>query len=606
MSEQTIGRYQILEKVGRGGMGILYRGTDPVLDREVAIKVMSADFSDSDEEARGRFFREARAAARLQHRNIVTVFEFAEENDVPYIVMEFLRGRSLSARMAADPPLTVDQSLDILIQLCTGLQFAHEGGVVHRDVKPGNVWLLEDGTVKLLDFGIAKLNASTFTRRGDVLGSACYMAPEQVSSKPVDGRADVFSAGVVLYEMVARRKPFDADSPTAALLKIVQEDPEPIDQVVPGVPAALVAAIDKALKKNPDERYQTAGDFGNDLYLVRMAMQSSGDTLLATDFTIGDTVRVPGTLTRVVTVNQPGPPTASTPAPTPGTAPQTSVTAVQPQRNVVLQAVVGGAAVVLVVVATWFAATRLGSPPAGAASQQPTTSSQPDKAGAAAGATDAAKRGAAPLERVLHVASEPAGAAIAVDGRATDMVTPADVRYEGGAPPKRLRLTKNGYASHDARLSARELEQGTVSYTLRPPEATLVKVSIAGSYPFQVLDGTREISGSDTSHQVSVPEGHIVALKAENYLLDYKVRIAGGPDRAMEIRAPELGRVTIRSSLETCRVFLNGFDVGIPTISMQMAAQIYSVQLKCPDGQTINGPSIHVLAGQNMTVKVPQ
>ena len=196
---RTIGRYEVLERVGRGGMGVLYRGRDPVLDREVAIKVMGGDFA-ADDSARTRFYREARASARLQHRNIVTIYEFAEDNGNPYIAMEFLRGQSLQARMAAAGAFPLVQKLDIVTQLLTGLHYAHEQGIVHRDVKPANIWLLEDGTVKLLDFGIAKIAASTMTSAGSVLGSAFYMAPEQVEGREVDGRADIFAAGVVLYE----------------------------------------------------------------------------------------------------------------------------------------------------------------------------------------------------------------------------------------------------------------------------------------------------------------------------------------------------------------------------------------------------------------------
>src|SRR5258706_689277 len=210
-----IGRYQVLERVGHGGMGVLYRGFDPKLDREVAIKVMLTDFSEDAEAMRPRFYREAKAVAKLQHRNIVTVFEFVEDQSQPHILMEFLRGVSLAARMKAQPALMLDDKLDIVAQLCSGLGYAHSMGVVHRDVKPANVFLLEDGTVKLLDFGIAKLTTSTLTRQGDVLGSASYMSPEQVAgSDSVDGRADVFSTGVVLYELLSGHKPFEGDSPT--------------------------------------------------------------------------------------------------------------------------------------------------------------------------------------------------------------------------------------------------------------------------------------------------------------------------------------------------------------------------------------------------------
>src|SRR4249920_797623 len=237
---EKIGRYQILARVGKGGMGVLYRGFDPVLDREVAIKLMLADFSEDTEQMRPRFYREARAAAKLQHRNIVTIFEFAEELNVPYIVMEFLRGTPLGARIKAAPPLTLDDKLNVVAQLCDGLAYAHEQGVVHRDVKPDNIFILEDGSVKLLDFGIAKLTSSNLTRQGDVLGSASYMSPEQVGgSDSVDGRADVFSTGVLLYEMLTRHKPFEAEAPTAVILKILKDDPTPIDTYVQGLPPQL-------------------------------------------------------------------------------------------------------------------------------------------------------------------------------------------------------------------------------------------------------------------------------------------------------------------------------------------------------------------------------
>ena len=241
-------------------MGVLYRGRDPVLDREVAIKVMAGDFS-ADESARSRFFREARASARLQHRNIVTIFEFAEDAGTPYIAMEFLRGQALSQRMGTQPPLTVVQKLDIVTQLLTGLHYAHEQGIVHRDVKPANVWLLDDGTVKLLDFGIAKIAASTMTSAGSVLGSAFYMAPEQVSGREVDGRADVFAAGVVLFELLSQHRPFEAETPTAVMMKIVSEDPQPLSKFCPDLPPALVAAVMKALQREAPRRFAHAGRF---------------------------------------------------------------------------------------------------------------------------------------------------------------------------------------------------------------------------------------------------------------------------------------------------------------------------------------------------------
>src|SRR6478609_159123 len=276
---ERIGRYQVLERVGKGGMGVLYRGFDPVLDREVAIKLMLTDFTEDTEQMRPRFYREARAAAKLNHRNIVTIFEFAEESNVPYIVMEFLRGMPLGARLGAQPPLSLDDKLNVVAQLCDGLSYAHEQGVVHRDVKPDNVFILEDGSVKLLDFGIAKLTSSNLTRQGDVLGSASYMSPEQVGgSDSVDGRADVFSTGVMLYELLSGHKPFEAAAPTAVILKILKDDPTPIETHVANLPPQLIAAVMKALAKKPEDRWPSADALGRELQIIRKSLPAAAST----------------------------------------------------------------------------------------------------------------------------------------------------------------------------------------------------------------------------------------------------------------------------------------------------------------------------------------
>src|SRR5262245_21453485 len=190
--------------------------------------------------------------------------------------MEFLKGTPLGARMNAQPPLTLDDKLSVVAQLCDGLSYAHEQGVVHRDVKPDNFFILEDGSVKLLDFGIAKLTTSTLTRQGDVLGSASYMSPEQVGgSEAVDGRADIFSTGVVLYELLSGRKPFEGDSPTSVIVKILKDEPVPIDSVAAGLPPELVAAVMKALHKDPAERFQTADAFSRELQNIRRGLHPS-------------------------------------------------------------------------------------------------------------------------------------------------------------------------------------------------------------------------------------------------------------------------------------------------------------------------------------------
>jgi serine/threonine protein kinase len=251
-------------------MGELYLAHDPDLDREVAIKVMSEDIM-LDEQARARFYREARAAARLQHRNIVTVFDFAHDGEVPYFVMEFLRGQNLSERLRQGPPLTLPMQLDLAIQLCEGLHFAHGEGVIHRDVKPANIWLVDDGGVKLLDFGIAKSSTGTLTVGSSVVGTAGYMSPEQIEGQPVDGRSDLFSVGAVLFELVTGRPPFDGDSVTAVMMKIVQDEPAPdVRSIAPDTPPMLATIVRRALEKAPDDRYGDAAQMAAELRAVRL------------------------------------------------------------------------------------------------------------------------------------------------------------------------------------------------------------------------------------------------------------------------------------------------------------------------------------------------
>ena len=273
---ERIGRYEIVRLVGRGGMGELYQARDTVLDREVAVKVMYAD-SVGDDHAHARFYREAKAVARLAHRNIVTIFEFNEEQGVPYIVMEFLRGHSLADALRRKVPLSLAARLGIVVDLCEGLHYAHQQGVVHRDVKPANIWLQPDGSVKLLDFGIAKFADGTFTRAGALVGSAAYMSPEQVGGHPAGPQSDVFSAGVVLYELVSGRRPFEAESITGIMMKIMQESARDIRTVVPDVPEAVAAVMDAALQKDPANRYADAAEMAADLRLARLEIDAAAE-----------------------------------------------------------------------------------------------------------------------------------------------------------------------------------------------------------------------------------------------------------------------------------------------------------------------------------------
>ena len=272
MDISTIGRYQILERLGQGGMGVVYRAFDPQIERTVAIKVISTQLVDQPEH-RERFFREARAAGRLAHRNIITIFDLGEDRGQPYIAMEYVQGMALDVRMRTGEPLTLSQKVGIIIDICDALAFAHEAGIVHRDMKPGNVMLTTAGSVRILDFGLARLVTSELTRSNIVVGTMNYMAPEQVRAEPVDHRADVFSVGVLLYELLSGRKAFEADSFAATMYKVLQDRPVPLDSLGGhALPAELLTIVDHAIEKDREQRYQSMGDMLLDLQLVRAAL----------------------------------------------------------------------------------------------------------------------------------------------------------------------------------------------------------------------------------------------------------------------------------------------------------------------------------------------
>jgi len=265
MALQKLGKYEIQSEIGRGAMGLVYRALDPILEREVAIKTMMASMGGLDSESKARFYREAKSAAKLTHRNIVTIYDMGEEEGVPYIAMEFLSGVDLHRKMKMDGTIPLREALDITSQILRGLNYAHEFRIVHRDIKPANVYILTNGTVKILDFGIAKLASSEMTRTGMVLGTVDYMSPEQIrADKGVDGRSDLFSVGVILYELISGRKPFPGDAITQIMYRIVHEAPVgvPTDREIPD---SLLQITKKALSKSPDDRFQSGTEFAKAL-----------------------------------------------------------------------------------------------------------------------------------------------------------------------------------------------------------------------------------------------------------------------------------------------------------------------------------------------------
>src|SRR4051812_44252997 len=251
-------RYEVLRRIARGGMAEVFLARDLLLDRPVALKVLFREFA-VDPSFVERFRREAQSAANLSHPNIVGVYDSGESNGTYFIVMEYIEGRSLAQIIRDDGPLSPDRAADVATDVAAALGFAHRNGVVHRDVKPGNVLISPSGQVKVTDFGIARaLGAdpdSNLTQAGSVMGTATYFAPEQAQGLPLDPRSDLYSLGVVLYETVTGRAPFSGESPVAIAYKHVQEQPPPPRHLNTNVPTDLEAIILKLLSKNPQARY---------------------------------------------------------------------------------------------------------------------------------------------------------------------------------------------------------------------------------------------------------------------------------------------------------------------------------------------------------------
>ncbi len=258
----TFGRYTILKALGQGSMGTVYLGRDPKINREVAIKTLEYTEVQASEltEVKARLYREAEAAGKLSHPNIVAIYDAGEEHDMAYIAMELLNGEDLTRHCAKDNLLPATRIMKIISNVTDALDYAHSHGVVHRDIKPANIMLLEDDRVKVTDFGIARVVDASMTRTGSIVGTPSYMSPEQVNGKGVDGRTDLFSLGIVFYELLAGSKPFKGDSITTIMYAISQNAHTPLSEAVPEIPAGVEAIVDKMLAKEPANRYHSAAD----------------------------------------------------------------------------------------------------------------------------------------------------------------------------------------------------------------------------------------------------------------------------------------------------------------------------------------------------------
>lgn len=556
-------------------MGVLYRGHDPSLERDVAVKMMHLDFT-RDSSARERFQREARAVARLQHRNIVTIHELGEVDGTPYIVMELLGGQDLDQVLKSNTPLSLGQKLDIVAQLCEALAYAHDQGIVHRDVKPGNVRLLEDGTVKILDFGIARFTASSLTQSGTVMGTPSYMAPEQIMGQPVDGRADLFSAGVLLYELLAGHRPFQGDSPTAVAYQIMHTDAPALRAALPDLPDALNEIVARALQKNPNDRYARAQEMASDLQTVRMMldlplrptddrMPTPRPEVVTQLFATMPRAEGSGPSISNVRMRQSAAEVAADAAPA-GPAPA------KPHFSPLM--VMGGFAVMVAVLAgLWTFIGRDGS----------STRDAETATGAPAAAPQAAPAAAVPTS--LRVTSQPEGARITVNGVETGLVTPADVPV-GATVPSAIELALDGHQTLTGEITRDDLEAGSKTFTLRA-EPRPARVTVTADFPFEIVRGSTVLSAAATDHDLTIQpgDGRVIARNTQ-YLLSEALPVDFQRAR-VSVTLPPLGSLSVFSVVETCKVFADGQDLGYPPIANRpVASGRHTIELRCEDGKT--------------------
>ena len=299
-----IGKYNIVEKIGVGGFGEVYKGYDPFIKRNVAVKTCSSH----EQEIRTRFFQEAEIAGNLNHRNVTTIYDFGVQDDLPYLIQEYLSGEDLDRKIKRRDFLPYPEKLYYLLQIARGLAYAHSRGVIHRDIKPANIRVLEDGTTKIMDFGIAKLaqRESTLTQTGMTLGTAAYLAPEQIQGENIDHRTDIFSYGVLAYELLTYHRPFQGKQISAVLYEILNSQPTPIPELWPGAPPAMVQIIESCLEKDPSRRFS----HGNELLRELEQVQKEGRRERIED---GATVQM--TPAALSSAGQPLPPNAPPPHP---------------------------------------------------------------------------------------------------------------------------------------------------------------------------------------------------------------------------------------------------------------------------------------------------
>jgi serine/threonine-protein kinase len=405
----SLGKYEIRREIGRGAMGVVYEGYDPFIKRVVALKTIRADqlSGDDAENVIARFRREAQAAGRLSHPNIVSIYDFGEEAGAWFIAMEFVKGRELKECFEANERFTTASIVKIMSQILEALDYSHRQGVIHRDIKPANIFMLADGSVKVADFGIAHIEASNLTQVGAVMGTPAYMSPEQIMGLPVDGRSDLFSAGVILYQFLTGERPFSGSAATT-MQKVLKEDPLPPSSLNVQAPLEMDGIVRKALAKRPEDRFQSAGEFAAAIRATVPAMTpGNAEATLITPPAKAPMATADQTSIRSDPTIAP-PPTAIPPQPPPA----------QAKSHTPMVAIIIALTVIVLGAGAWFTYQRQTSDSALAGQKPP---SQP-----AASTASVAPSTSAPVKPTATLKSGPGTMLISAVG----LIDPRDPRYQ--------------------------------------------------------------------------------------------------------------------------------------------------------------------------------
>jgi serine/threonine protein kinase len=494
---KTIGRYEVIEVIGQGAMGIVYKARDPNIDRIVAIKTIKTtdiESSPEGEELIKRFKREVQTAGLLTHANIVTIHDGGQDGDLHWIAMEYVDGPSLAKLLAEKVIISLSDLLSIFVKICSALDFAHKKGIIHRDMKPANVLLTQEWEPKIADFGIARLASSTMTRTGVILGTPSYMSPEQITGQKVDSRSDIFSLGIILYELITGERPFLGDNPTTIMYRIVHSEPLPPSKVNITLPSGLSEIVMRALAKNPEQRYQSAGNLAHEL--IKLVKTSPEFSVSTSRLDMPTAALSSSEVSRSFDFYQ----TVESPT-------------LRKKRSPVLVGVLSLISVVVVLVIILVIAGQMSG------SRNADRGAEAEQGGAAEVVEKPANEEKATISRQTLIKSDPPGASVFIDGAKQEGETPLTVTLEKPEGENvSIRVEKDGLTAQNTIVMAADLLEEMPVYTL--------------------AQAVRRVTVT------SRPSGATVFLNGRNIGKTPKEDIEIAPDAATQLRLALSGYVT--------------------------------------------------------------